>query len=764
MNRIVYNSLCIFSIIIIICILSYNRIIEGFEDIPSLELAKTYIDAAQVNKKAIANTNINIATAKTDIDGISNALSNTATRITTAISLIVSRTSTLIANSTNNNIKSLLLNNVFMIAKISKDVTMTANNVLNTLSNMIAIPIAERELVQVEWSGTVDTVKTVVLSIQKIASVIIDISPKLSILGIENTNSDVIKQLAATQEQTNSDAETAQLGVLAVKAKIVEVKKMIAEREAASKEAIENAEAAQNAAASRINTADYLSYAVKAAELAQVVINSPSVSEANKVIWRVKAAERKSIAEKEAARIAAEKAAAEKEAARIAAEKEAERIAAEKEAARIAQIEADKKAAVAAAIAAQVAQQQDVDRIARDESYKLAAKNAADELAAAKLASAKLAVLFSNVAATNAAQAAEIAARAEAEAHAANNEKAAATKTLLNAQTTVDILSSPFNRSFKIAILNQTPEEIAAQNAKNKEEEETLNKSKINAATALTTAKETTAAAEQAAITAQAAADKAVAAKKAANDAIASAAQFADDTWRGAAPYGCRNLITNATALNDITCNDNEYINGFQKVNNKYNYTCCNVPKGINGTGGLPGFEGPIGPKGPQGARGPKGMKGIQGLQGLQGEQGMQGPLGPQGITGIRGKKGEFGKQGEEGNPAMFGSNMNIKQVAGPAGRKGEEGPRGATGLPGKQGQAGTKGWKGMNGMDGLPGDKGDKGDRGERGPDGRQGPRGKMGEIIEPPSITSYIKKGFSYLKNRVKNFIISKQNIQTV
>ena len=53
MNRIVYNSLCIFSIIIIICILSYNRIIEGFEDIPSLELAKTYIDAAQVNKKAI---------------------------------------------------------------------------------------------------------------------------------------------------------------------------------------------------------------------------------------------------------------------------------------------------------------------------------------------------------------------------------------------------------------------------------------------------------------------------------------------------------------------------------------------------------------------------------------------------------------------------------------------------------------------------------------------------------------------------------------
>jgi hypothetical protein len=94
------------------------------------------VDAALANKKTIANTNITITSAKTDIDGISNALSNTATRITTAISLIVSRTNTVIMNSSNTTIKSILLKNVFTVAKISKDVTMTANNLLNTLGKL----------------------------------------------------------------------------------------------------------------------------------------------------------------------------------------------------------------------------------------------------------------------------------------------------------------------------------------------------------------------------------------------------------------------------------------------------------------------------------------------------------------------------------------------------------------------------------------------------------------------------------------------------
>jgi hypothetical protein len=860
MNKTVYHSLCILGIIILICMISYGKIKEGFEDVPSIELAKSYVDAALANKKAIANTNITITTAKTDIDGISNALSNTATRISTAISLIVSRTNTLIMNSSNTNVKSLLLKNVFIVSKISKDCTMTANNLLNTLSNMISIPAADRDLVQVEWSGTIDTMKNVVLSIQKIASGIIDISPKLSILGTENSNSEVIAQLSETQEQTNNDAETAQLGFLAVKEKIVEVKKQIAEREAASKAAIDAAEAAQSAAASRVNTADYLSYVTKAAELAQAVINSSSVSEANKVIWRVKAAEQKTMvntetariaaakeaariaAEKEAARIAAEKEAAriaaEKEAARIAAEKEIARLAAEKEAARLAQIESDKKVAAAAAAAAKAAQQQDADRIAKEEAYRLAAKTAADDLAAVKLASAKLAVLFSNIAASNAAQAAEIADRADAEAQRAADAKAAAeadvkkaaaamaaastavknaaaeasaaADKVLSAQKAFDTIgetdpstisaSSIIFGSSKALIpndnpnnTNETPEQItirlaaeAAATKKQKEDEEALQEKKKKATAELQAAKaeaasitsrstEAQKAAEieaanakaaadkadialQAAIKAKAAADKAAAARKAATDAIAGASLIAEDAWKGAARSGCRNLLT--AAAFDMACNDNEYIYGFQKVNDAYQYTCCNVPKGIDGTGGLPGFQGPIGPQGRRGAQGAQGKQGSQGPQGLRGEQGGRGIVGPQGAQGIQGRKGEFGIEGEIGNPTTVSSDVKVKQMAGPPGRKGEIGSRGPSGLQGQRGADGTKGQQGRDGINGVPGDQGEKGERGERGPDGRKGPRGKMAEIIEPPSITSYLKKGFSYVQDRIKNFIISKQN----
>jgi hypothetical protein len=862
MNKTVYHSLCILSIIIIICIVSYSRITEGFEDVPSVELAKTYIDAATANKKAIASTNINISAAKTDIDGISNALSNTATRITTAISLIVSRTNTVIMNSSNANIKTMLLNNVFTVAKISKDVTMTSNNLLNTLSNMISIPIADKNLVQVEWTGTIDTIKNVVVSIQKIASGIIDISPKLSILGTENSNSEVIAQLSATQEQTNSDAETAQLGFLAVKAKIVEVKKFIAEREAASKAVIDSAEAARIAAIGRINTADYLSYVTKATELAQAVINSPSVNEVNKVIWRVKAAEQKALADAEVARIAAAKEAAriaaEREAARIASEKEIARLAAEKEAARLAQIEADKKAAAAAAAAAKAAQQQDADRIAKEEAAVLAAKKAADELAAVKLASAKLAVLFSNIAASNAAQASEVADRADAEAQRAADAKAAAEAevkkaaeakaaaeaevqkatsasaaasaavknaaaeaaaaagTVATAQKALNILLvSPPVKSSKAYTKeippNETPEErdirleaeaVAAQKAAKIQQDaaDALQKKKDEAAAALQEAKAAAAsittrsteaqqtaeieaanavaaankaaaaannasaaannadAALQAAIKAKAAADKAAAARKIAGDAIASASVIAEDAWKGAARSGCRNLIT--AAAFDMTCNDNEYIYGFQKVNNAYQYTCCNVPKGFDGSGGLPGFEGPIGPRGGQGSQGPKGKQGSQGPQGLQGERGEQGVVGLQGLQGIQGRKGEFGIEGEIGNPTTVSSDVKVKQTAGPPGRKGEVGSRGPSGLQGQQGADGSKGEQGRNGLNGVLGDQGEKGERGERGPDGRKGPRGKMAEIVETPSIATYLKKGFNYVQDRIKNFIISKQN----
>jgi hypothetical protein len=854
MNKTVYHSLCIFGIIIIICFISYGRIIEGFEDIPSIELAKSYVDAAQANRKAINSTNINITTAKTDIDGISNALSNTSTRITTAISLIVSRTNTVIMNSANSNIKKLLLKNVFMVAKISKDVTMTANSLLNTLSNMISIPVADRDLVKVEWNGALDTIKNVVLSIQKIASVIIDISPKLSILGTENTNSEVIQQLAATQEQTNNDAETAQLGFLAVKAKIAEVKKAAAEREAASKAVIESAESAQIAAASRTNTADYLSYITKAVELAQAVINSPSVSEANKAIWRVKAAEQKTRADRETARIAAEKEAAriaaereaariaaekeaariaaEREAARIAAEKEAIRIAAEREAARLAQIEADKKAAAAAAAAEKAAQQKEAERIAKEEAAVLAAKKAADDVAAVKAASARLAVLFSNIAASNAAQAAEIAERADAEAARAADAKAAAeadvqkaraaasaaadaiknaaaeaaaaTSNVSSAQQALNMLSirSPV-RSSRAAIksvpFGETPEQkttrLAAEAAEaqeaariQQEADNALQQKKNAASAALQAAKEAAAstaarstevqkaaeaeaanakaaadkaaAALQAAIKAKAAADKAAAAKKAASDAIASASLIAEDAWKGAARYGCRNLMTSAAAFDNMTCNDNEYIYGFQKVNNAYQYTCCNVPKGIDGSGGLPGFQGPTGPQGSKGSQGSRGKQGSQGPRGLQGEQGERGEVGPQGVQGIQGRKGAFGIEGEMGNPTTVSSDVKVKQTAGPPGRKGEDGPRGPSGVQGQQGPDGTKGERGRNGINGLPGDKGEKGERGERGPDGRKGPRGKMADIIEPPSITSYLKKGFTYVQDRIKNFIITKQN----
>lgn len=89
--------------------------------------------------------------------------------------------------------------------------------------------------------------------------------------------------------------------------------------------------------------------------------------------------------------------------------------------------------------------------------------------------------------------------------------------------------------------------------------------------------------------------------------------------WMGTNRPGCRNLISNSESVNNIQCNDNEYIYGFKSTDDLYFYTCCAVPKGIVGTGGLPGFEGPQGPQGAQGSQGPKGFQGPQGAQGPQG-------------------------------------------------------------------------------------------------------------------------------------------------
>jgi hypothetical protein len=172
--------------------------------------------------------------------------------------------------------------------------------------------------------------------------------------------------------------------------------------------------------------------------------------------------------------------------------------------------------------------------------------------------------------------------------------------------------------------------------------------------------------------------------------------------WMGINRPGCRNLVSSSTSLNNIQCNDNEYIYGFKSADDAYYYTCCVVPKGIVGSGGLPGFEGPTGP---QGARGAQGEKGPQGLQGEQGPQGLQGEQGLKGKD-VRGPKGPPGKKGKRGAPGPRGSSVElgkdviIKQIAGPPGLKGATGPRGPQGIQGQEGPQGPMGKKGKDGKD----------------------------------------------------------------
>lgn len=114
---------------------------------------------------------------------------------------------------------------------------------------------------------------------------------------------------------------------------------------------------------------------------------------------------------------------------------------------------------------------------------------------------------------------------------------------------------------------------------------------------------------------------------KAAND---TARKTANAAWMAASRPGCRNLVTRYKTMDElinqnIKCNHDEYVYGFQSVNDVYQYTCCTVPIGQKGARGLPGFsgeKGDIGDKGPRGNPGPKGP---------QGEKGPDGPDGPQG-------------------------------------------------------------------------------------------------------------------------------------
>ena len=196
------------------------------------------------------------------------------------------------------------------------------------------------------------------------------------------------------------------------------------------------------------------------------------------------------------------------------------------------------------------------------------------------------------------------------------------------------------------------------------------------------------------------------------NTALKAAQKMARETeWIGINRPGCRNLVSNSTSLNNIECNNNEYIYGFKNTDDSYFYTCCAVPKGIIGTGGLPGFDGPIGP---QGARGSQGLKGSQGPQGQQSM--IQGPQGVKGEA-IRGPKGPPGKKGKQGAPGPRGDSVElrkdivIKQVVGPSGIKGEVGPRGAQGSQGEKGTIGRKGRKGKDGQDVIEDEDEDKDD-----------------------------------------------------
>ena len=188
------------------------------------------------------------------------------------------------------------------------------------------------------------------------------------------------------------------------------------------------------------------------------------------------------------------------------------------------------------------------------------------------------------------------------------------------------------------------------------------------------------------------------------NSALIAAQKTARATeWMGINRPGCRNLVSNSTSLNNMQCNDNEYIYGFKNTDDAYLYTCCATPKGIVGTGGLPGLNGPIGPqgsRGSQGTNGPQGPQGPQGLQGPQGEQGIKGEnvRGPKGPPGI---KGQQGAPGPPGSSVELGNDVIIKQIAGAPGIKGEPGVRGPQGAQGQQGPMGAKGRTGKDGKDG---------------------------------------------------------------
>lgn len=138
----------------------------------------------------------------------------------------------------------------------------------------------------------------------------------------------------------------------------------------------------------------------------------------------------------------------------------------------------------------------------------------------------------------------------------------------------------------------------------------------------------------------------------------------------------CRNIVaTPVDNAYDMLCNDNEYVYGFQSVNDVYHYTCCTVPTGQKGAQGLPGF---IGEKGDRGIKGPIGRPGPKGSRGDPGEKGLTGPPG---------EKGTLGEKGQMGPPGLPGMGINITHVMGPPGPKGPIGPPGQMGSPGQMGQ-----------------------------------------------------------------------------
>jgi hypothetical protein len=177
--------------------------------------------------------------------------------------------------------------------------------------------------------------------------------------------------------------------------------------------------------------------------------------------------------------------------------------------------------------------------------------------------------------------------------------------------------------------------------------------------------------------------------------------------WLTSGTSGCRNVqtiaSTNPNMLDqNISCNDTEYISGYNKVSgyaaapidptvsrdniSQYlavKYSCCVAPegdKGARGKRGLPGLDGAdgaIGPKGPEGIEGPSGVKGRIGDLG---EEGGKGPVGD------NGDNGDVGEKGPSGRPGTSVLAPFIRQVMGPVGKTGKRGPTGLQGPKGKDG------------------------------------------------------------------------------